>query len=603
MSYEDEELARIQAETARRKQEIEALQREELRRIQELERQKNMGLGEGYSPEMDSAFVQSSSQSVNQNYNQGYIQNPMQNVNHGNQGYGAQGYGAQGYGAQGGNPQGYGAQGYGNQGFDPNQMGYNQQNAQYQQGGQQMGQNDPRVPRRNGSEDSQNSVQRQRNSQQNSQQGQPQKNRQQSGQSQNRQRPQQSSAPRRRTFDPDQAVSDEEYLGSYEGEPRRSKKSNRNAYRDEDMRRDYDEEEYERPRKKSSKSSKSRQEESRKKQDYYDESPEKIQKRMNKNKKKKKKSPVKRFFRNLIIILLVLLLAFGAAVWNVTRKFNKMDTEVGSRASSMKHKTVNILLIGQDARDGQEGQRSDSMIIVSINQKENTACLISIMRDTYVDIPGYGGNRINAAYAYGGIDLLDQTIEQNFDITIDGNMMVDFNGFLDAMSAIGSLKMDLTAEEAQYMNENPALGSNNDESDEEWSLTEGENKLTPSQILCYSRMRYVGNSDWDRTERQRKVISGVVSQVKHGHFIKGYKVANEAAPSITTDLGNWGMMRMASGLMTSGDMDSYIIPAEGTYYADNVNGMAVLVPDLEANKKLIKDYMEGNVESTESEEE
>lgn len=581
MSYEDEELARIQAETARRKQEIEALQREELRRIQELERQKNMGLGEGYSPEMDSAFVQSSGQNTGSNMNQGYIQNPMQNVNRGSQGYGAQGYGAQVSGAQAN-----GTQGYGSQGYDPNLGAYNQQNV---------------------SDDAYNSVQRQRNPQNSSQRnmqsqqgGQGQKNRQ----SQNRPRPQQNTAPRRRTFDPDQAVSDEEYLGSYEGETRRTKKSknpNKNAYRDEDMSRDYDEEEYERPHRKSGKSSKSRQDErSRKKRDYYDESPEKIQKRMNKN--KKNKNPVKRFFRNLIIILLVLLLAFGAAVWNVTRKFNKIDSEVASRASSMKHKTVNILLIGQDARDGQESQRSDSMIIVSINQKENTACLISIMRDTYVDIPGYGGNRINAAYAYGGIDLLDQTIEQNFDITIDGNMMVDFNGFLDAMSAIGSLKMDLTAEEAQYMNENPALGSNNDESDEEWSLTEGENKLTPSQILCYSRMRYVGNSDWDRTERQRKVISGVVGQVKHGHFIKGYKVANEAAPSITTDLGNWGMMRMAAGLMTSGDMDSFLVPAEGTYYADTVNGMAVLVPDLEANKKLIQDYMNGNVESTETEE-
>ena len=515
-----------------------------------------MGLGEGYSPEMDSAFVQSSGQNTGSNMNQGYIQNPMQNVNRGSQGY------------------------------DPNLGAYNQQNV---------------------SDDAYNSVQRQRNPQNSSQRnmqsqqgGQGQKNRQ----SQNRPRPQQNTAPRRRTFDPDQAVSDEEYLGSYEGETRRTKKSknpNKNAYRDEDMSRDYDEEEYERPHRKSGKSSKSRQDErSRKKRDYYDESSEKIQKRMNKN--KKKKNPVKRFFRNLIIILLVLLLAFGAAVWNVTRKFNKIDSEAASRASSMKHKTVNILLIGQDARDGQESQRSDSMIIVSINQKENTACLISIMRDTYVDIPGYGGNRINAAYAYGGIDLLDQTIEQNFDITIDGNMMVDFNGFLDAMSAIGSLKMDLTAEEAQYMNENPALGSNNDESDEEWSLTEGENKLTPSQILCYSRMRYVGNSDWDRTERQRKVISGVVGQVKHGHFIKGYKVANEAAPSITTDLGNWGMMRMAAGLMTSGDMDSFLVPAEGTYYADTVNGMAVLVPDLEANKKLIQDYMNGNVESTETEE-
>ena len=151
-------------------------------------------------------------------------------------------------------------------------------------------------------------------------------------------------------------------------------------------------------------------------------------------------------------------------------------------------------------------------------------------------------------------------------------------------------------EEAQYMNENPALGSNNDVSDEEWSLTEGENELTPSQILCYSRMRYVGNSDWDRTERQRKVISGVVSKVKHGHFIKGYKVASEAAPSITTDLSTFGMMRLASGLMTSGEMQSYIIPAENTYYADTVNGMAVLVPDIAANQQLIQEYMNGTAE-------
>ena len=228
--------------------------------------------------------------------------------------------------------------------------------------------------------------------------------------------------------------------------------------------------------------------------------------------------------------------------------------------------------------------------------------MISLMRDTYVDIPGYGGNRLNAAYAYGGFDLLDQTIEQNFGITIDGNMMVDFNGFLDAMSAIGSLEMNLTAEEAEYMNANPALGSNNDISDEEWSLTEGTNKLTPSQILCYSRMRYVGNSDWDRTERQRKVISGVVGQVKHGHFIKGYKVASSAAPSITTDIKTFGMMRMVMGLVTSGDMDSYIIPVEGTYYADTINGMAVLVPDISANQQYIQDYINGEAEGEDAEE-
>ena len=255
--------------------------------------------------------------------------------------------------------------------------------------------------------------------------------------------------------------------------------------------------------------------------------------------------------------------------------------------------TINILLIGEDARDGQTGQRTDTIIVLSLNRKKNITTMTSIMRDTYVNIPGHGGDRINAAYAYGGIDLLDQTIEENFGITIDGNMKVDFDGFLEAMAAVGSLDMELTAEEAQYMNENPALGSNNDVSDEEWNLKEGVNNLTPSQILCYSRMRYVGNSDWDRTERQRKVIAGVTSQVKHGHFIKGYKVASKAAPYISTDLKTGGMMKMAWNMVFGKETDSHLIPAEGTYYADNINGMAVLVPDIDANKAALQRYING----------
>ena len=98
----------------------------------------------------------------------------------------------------------------------------------------------------------------------------------------------------------------------------------------------------------------------------------------------------------------------------------------------MKHDVINILLIGEDARDGQTGQRTDTIIVLSLNRKKNITTMTSIMRDTYVNIPGHGGDRINAAYAYGGIDLLDQTIEENFGITIDGNMKVDFDGFLEA---------------------------------------------------------------------------------------------------------------------------------------------------------------------------
>ena len=508
----DEELSRIREETALRRKQLEELQMEELRRIRELERQKNSGTAAGYSPELDSAFVQDPQTAYQQQLQQQQLQQQ--------------------------------------------QLQYQQQ-LQQQQLQQQMQQQQVQAPQFQQQPHQQAQPQRQRPTNQQAQQQRQRPTQQTQDRARRRQQAEryEEPRPRKRMYDPDQLVSDEDYEESYEDDYRREK------------------------RQKNSSSKKSK-----KNGGFTTGKPQK---------KKKKRHP----FRTLIAILLVILLIFGLLVWNVTRKFNHIDTEVGSRADSMKHQTINILLIGQDARDGQTDQRSDTMIILSINQKKNTACMVSIMRDTYVQIPGYGGNRINAAYAYGGIDLLDQTIEENFDITIDGNMMVDFDGFLEAMTAVGSLKMDLTAEEAEYMNANPALGSNNDESDEVWDLTEGENKLTPSQILCYSRMRYVGNSDWDRTERQRKVISGVTSQVKHGHLIKGYKVANKAAPSMTTDMKTFGMMRVASGVMTSGDMESYLIPAENTYYADTVDGMAVLVPDLEANKALLKQYISGEYEA------
>ncbi|MCR5543863.1 MAG: LCP family protein [Eubacterium sp.] len=376
--------------------------------------------------------------------------------------------------------------------------------------------------------------------------------------------------PRTRTFDPDQAVSDEDYNNSYE-ERRRRPRNPQPRYEEDEYDEDFEE------------------------ADDRETRRERQQKQAKRNarRRKRKKSPAARFFKTFFIVLLVLFLIFFFAVWNITRRFNHVESEVSKRPAAGKHQVVNILLIGQDAREGEEGQRSDSIILLSVNAKKNKVAMTSIMRDTYVQIPGHGGNRINAAYAYGGIDLLDQTIEENFGITIDGNAMVDFDGFLEAMTAVGNMDMELTAEEAQYMNENPGFGSNNDASDEVWNLQPGVNNLTPSQLLAYSRIRYVGNSDWDRTERQRKVISGAVSKVKHGHFISGYNMATEAAPSITTDMKTFGMLRVASGIMTGGEMKSHLIPVEGTYYGDYIDGMAVLVPDIEANKNYLQGYING----------
>ena len=101
---------------------------------------------------------------------------------------------------------------------------------------------------------------------------------------------------------------------------------------------------------------------------------------------------------------------------------------------------INILLIGQDARKEGERARSDAMILATVNKTDQKIILTSLMRDMYVQIPGYSDNRINAAYAFGGTETLDETIRVNFDIEVDGNIELDFSGFCDIIDFIGGIR-------------------------------------------------------------------------------------------------------------------------------------------------------------------
>lgn len=172
----------------------------------------------------------------------------------------------------------------------------------------------------------------------------------------------------------------------------------------------------------------------------------------------------------------------------------------------------NILLIGQDRRKGEDRQRSDSIIICSVNKDKGEIILTSVMRDLYVPIPGYKDNRINAAYQFGGMELLDEVIEENLGVHIDGNVEVDFDGFMESLSVLGNLDIELNATEAKYLSAHSDL-SETDETG--WTLKEGVNSMTPAQLLAYSRTRFIGNSDWERTERQRKVLMAAYEKAKN----------------------------------------------------------------------------------------
>ena len=113
---------------------------------------------------------------------------------------------------------------------------------------------------------------------------------------------------------------------------------------------------------------------------------------------------------------------------------------------------MNILLIGYDSRDADSRGRSDTNILVSINQETKEITMTSIMRDCYVSIPGYGNNRINAAYAFGGGSLLIETIEKNFQISVNNYVAVNFYAFMDIIDLIGGIEIEVSDAEAEVMN-------------------------------------------------------------------------------------------------------------------------------------------------------
>ena len=256
----------------------------------------------------------------------------------------------------------------------------------------------------------------------------------------------------------------------------------------------------------------------------------------------------------------------------------------------MKDKDVkNILLIGQDRRPGQGRQRSDSLIICSINKKTGKITLCSLMRDMYVPIPGYSDNRINAAYVFGGMPLIDQLIEEDFGIHIDGNIEVDFDGFVNAMSVVGPLDIELKDYEVDYMNNSSWSHSSGFDVDS-WNLHEGVNSLTPDQALVYARTRYVGNSDWERTDRQRTVITAAFNKIKDKDLFELMEIADEILPCLTTDMTDSELLgyvyTIATSKMEMGE--SFRFPAEGTYSNQTIRGMMVLVPNLSANATELK---------------
>lgn len=250
---------------------------------------------------------------------------------------------------------------------------------------------------------------------------------------------------------------------------------------------------------------------------------------------------------------------------------------------------LNIMLVGQDAREGERVQRSDSMMLVTFNLRTKTITLTSLMRDQYVNIPGYGTTKLNHAYQYGGMSLMNETLYNHFGIEVDGNFEVDFTGFEKIIDKLGGVEIELTKAEVAYLKEK---GFKN--------YTVGKNTLSGEPALWYARLRSI-DDDYERARRQRNVMISLFEAYKELSYPEMLSLLHELLPLLRTNMTLSDITSYAVDLypMFSGaKVETLRLPADGTFkggFVKVAEGLKLWCQydiDFEANREILNKIFE-----------
>ncbi len=327
-----------------------------------------------------------------------------------------------------------------------------------------------------------------------------------------------------------------------------------------------------------------------------------INKRGAKAEKKAKKRRLRVWQKILIILLVLILLIVGTAGVFFGRYYgllgdldisdNPISKITATDQSETNEKTMNILLVGLDSRKDNYTGRSDSMILVTINKQSKKLAMTSFLRDSYVDIPGYGSDKLNSAYAKGGANLLTNTIYENFDIVVDRTAVFNFLFVIDLIDALGGVTVEVTAEELPYLNmyihdQNEELYNLSNPNQGQINSGPGTYTLTGNQALAYARIRYVG-TDVARSERQRTVLQECIEKANDLSYSELNKLMTQFLPRIKTDLSSADCLSLITTLVRAGSYQyaSMAIPTDNTWKDATVGDQEVIkITDYEANIK------------------
>lgn len=255
----------------------------------------------------------------------------------------------------------------------------------------------------------------------------------------------------------------------------------------------------------------------------------------------------------------------------------------------------NILLLGEEAiGSGTARGRTDLMIIATLNKNSKSIKLTSLMRDTLVQIPGYKENKLNSAYEKGDVNLLYETIALNFNLHIDGCVLVNFENFEKIIDYMGGLELTLTKAEAKYLRNTNYISN-----PKYRTVVEGTQLMNGNQVLGYSRIRKRAaitgaNNDYGRTDRHRIILEAIFDKYKTKNEAELLMIMYKMLPLVKTDIDSKTFEKMLTTFieMRTMEIEQLRIPADGTF-KDNVKvrGMDVLIPDLSKNISILHEFI------------
>lgn len=255
----------------------------------------------------------------------------------------------------------------------------------------------------------------------------------------------------------------------------------------------------------------------------------------------------------------------------------EVDAEVGAESF-----LYNIMLIGVDRRDDSWEGNSDTMMLVSVNEEKEQISVISMMRDMGVNIPGIGVRKMNAANANGGAELVLETVQANFDVDVERYASVDFEDLIAIVDAVGGVELTMSDEEAEQVNNEVTYLCGLQELDPTaYYLPSGGTYLCNGmQAVNYARIRFVGNSDYERTERQRILVTGILEKVKGLDAANLLKLTQEILENVEHNIpiSEWMQLVWKADEIMHYEMVTDRIPYDGLFYSEG----ELLMPEWDA---------------------